>query len=87
MLYGKEGMNFVMYKACMKSRNVTSVTTDRNSTCRESRARDLPYSEWMMQWMRVVDGDLCGLFIDDTRMYVGRIILVGLRSNQYYLSC
>ena len=38
-LYGKEDVDFVMYEACMRSRNVTSVATDRNSTKSGSPAR------------------------------------------------
>ena len=78
-LYGKEDMNFVMYEACMRSRNVTSVAADMNGTnVGQSGARDLPCGERMMQWMRAIDGrGLCGRFVDDTKMYVDLMKAMG----------
>ena len=49
---GKEDMDFVMYEACMRGRNVTSVAADMNGTnVGQSGARDLPCGERMMRWM------------------------------------
>ena len=79
-LYGKEDMDFVMYEACMRSRNVTSVAADMNGTnVGQSGARVLPCDERMMQWMRAIDGrSLRELFIMDTGTYADRMKAMGL---------